>query len=342
MLRQRRLHANKGGASLGILGAGFSGNARTSVTSAVEPPHASQPTIDSSADVTTTLDPTNVQSPEPDAPLVPPMVDVPRKNGSLVAAPLALAEVPVSADSRKVKVDILGPVRVLASGREVSFGRAEGRDMFALLATSNEGELTQTIIDTLWPDEGERGARRLESAIRDVNAAMRHATGLAAEVRFVVKTGMRRRLSAAYFDVDWWRFEDAYRRASSTADDATRMEALRLMVGLYQGELLDGRDDLWCVSPRQAAMTQAVNAAARLAELERKTDPDRALDVLTHAVERVDRHSELLWCQLMMIQGELGRLPALRRSFELLTVRLSEIDAKPSAPARQIFQKFLN
>ncbi|WP_169807302.1 AfsR/SARP family transcriptional regulator [Herbidospora cretacea] len=241
-----------------------------------------------------------------------------------------------------MKVDVLGPVHVAVSGKEVAFGRAEGRDLFALLAMSREGEATQTVIDTLWPDEGERGGRRLESAIRDVNATMRHATGLAAEVRFVVKSGVRRRLSVAYFDVDWWRFEDAYRQASSAADDAARVEALRLMVGLYQGALLDGRDDLWCAAPRQAAMTQAVNAAARLAELERKTDPDRALDVLTHAVERIDRYSELLWCQLMTTQGELGRLPAVRRSFDQLTERLAEIDAKPSAQARQIFQRFLN
>lgn len=257
-----------------------------------------------------------------------------------VSAPVSAA-VPFVVGPGVAKVEVLGPVRVEVAGKEVVFGRAEGRDLFALLATSKGGELSQTLIDRLWPQEGERGARRLETAIRDVNGAMRQATGLAAEVRFVVKAGPRRRLSGAYFDVDWWRFEDAYVQANTATDAGARTEALRLMVGLYQGPLLGERDDLWCLPLRQTALTQAVNAAERLAELERREDPDRAVDVLRLAVERIDRHSELLWCQLMTIQGELGRLPAVRRSFEQLTERLAEIDAKPSAQARQTYQRFI-
>jgi hypothetical protein len=43
----------------------------------------------------------------------------------------------------------------------------------------------------------------------------------------------------------------------------------------------------------------------------------------------------------MTIQGELGRQLAVRHSFELLTERMAEIDAVPSAQARQVYERLL-
>ncbi|WP_263008784.1 AfsR/SARP family transcriptional regulator [Nonomuraea phyllanthi] len=255
---------------------------------------------------------------------------------------LPMAPASVTASRAMAKVEVLGAVRVTVAGKEVSFGRAEGRALFALLATSKEGELSESAIERLWPDDGERGIRRLETAVRDVNGSMRHATGLGAEVKFVVKAGMRRKLSAAYFDVDWWRFEEAYVEANSADSEPARRRALWRMLDLYQGPLLADRKDLWCLPRRQAATTQAVSAVLRLAELERKDDPDRALGALTLAVDRIDTYNEVLWRQIMTIQGELGRLPALELTLQQLTERLREIEAQPSPQTRQLYQRFIN
>ncbi|MGW4797340.1 AfsR/SARP family transcriptional regulator [Nonomuraea sp. NPDC004297] len=240
----------------------------------------------------------------------------------------------------KAKAEVMGVPRLSWRGEEVSFGRAEASDLFALLATSREGMSTATIIDTLWPGDGERGARLLESAVRQLNQVMRQALGLAVGVKFTVKR-QRRQLAAAYFDVDHWRFEEAFVRAGTAKEEPDRLAALHEMLTLYRGPLLAGRDDLWVLPLRQAAQTQAVDAAARLAESRRKADPDRALDVLMLAVERIDPHSEVLWCGIMSLHGELGRLPAVRRSFELLRERLAEIDAVPSPQARQVYERFV-
>ncbi|MET8004238.1 AfsR/SARP family transcriptional regulator [Nonomuraea glycinis] len=256
------------------------------------------------------------------------------------AASTLLASTFVAGPGR-AKGEVLGPVRLSLAGNALSFGRAEAWDLFALLSTSKDGVLSKNLVETLWPEDRERSARRLESAIRDINRVMRAATGLSADVRFVVKAEQRRRLSAAYFDVDFWRFEDAYVQASTATEESVRLSALREMVGLYQGPLLAQRDDLWCLPLRQAAQRQAVNAAERLAEVERKSDPDRALDVLRLAVDRIDAYSEVLWCLIMTIQGELGRVPAVRRSFEQLTERLAEIDARPSTEARRTYERFI-
>ncbi|MFC5835349.1 AfsR/SARP family transcriptional regulator [Nonomuraea insulae] len=241
----------------------------------------------------------------------------------------------------KAKAEVLGVPRLSYGGTELSFGRAEASDLFALLATSREGVSTEGIIDTLWPGDDERGGRLLESAVRQLNQVMRQASGLAVEVKFVLKTRQRRHLAAAHFDVDYWRFEKAFLEAGSAGEMSARLAALQEMLALYQGPLLAGRDGLWVVPLRQAAQRQAVDAAERLAELVRAGDPDRALDVLRLAVERIDPYSEMLWCQLMTIQGELGRTSAVRRSFGLLQERLTEIDATPSGEVRRVGERFL-
>ncbi|MFC5828065.1 AfsR/SARP family transcriptional regulator [Nonomuraea insulae] len=241
----------------------------------------------------------------------------------------------------KAKAEVLGVPRLSYGGAELSFGRAEASDLFALLATSREGVSTEGIIDTLWPGDGERGGRLLESAVRQLNQVMRQASGLAVGVRFVVTARQRRHLAAAYFDVDYWRFEDAFVRAGTAEEEPARLAALQEMLTLYRGPLLAERDGSWVLPRRQAAQTRAVDAAARLAESRRRADPERALDVLMLAVERIDPHSEVLWCGIMSLHGELGRLPAVRRSFELLRERLAEIDAVPSPQARQVYERFV-
>ncbi|MEV4285472.1 bacterial transcriptional activator domain-containing protein [Nonomuraea bangladeshensis] len=241
----------------------------------------------------------------------------------------------------KAKGEVLGAPRLSYGDKEVSFGRAEASDLFALLSTAPEGVSTEGIIETLWAGNGDRGSRLLESAVRQLNQVMRQASGAGTGVRFVVKVRQRRQLAAAYFDVDFWRFEAAFVRTGTVEGRSARLAALQEMLALYRGPLLAGRDDLWVLPLRQAAQRQAVDAAERFAELARKDDPDRAVDVLRLAVERVDPHSEVLWCLLMSIQGELGRLPAVRRSFELLKERMAEIDAVPSAQARQMYERII-
>ncbi|GAA1772005.1 hypothetical protein GCM10009734_95990 [Nonomuraea bangladeshensis] len=258
-----------------------------------------------------------------------------------VPPPGPQAEPRFGAAQGKAKVEILGTLRLSYGNAELPFGRAEASDLFALLSASRDGMSTQGIIDTLWPDDGDRGGRLLESAVRQLNQVMRQASGLGVGVKFVVKVRQRRQLAAAYFDVDFWRFEDAFVRTSTAEGESARLAALQEMLALYRGPLLAGRDDLWVLPLRQAAQRQAVDAAERLAELARAEDPDRAVDVLRLAVERVDPHSEVLWCLLMSIQGELGRLPAVRRTFELLKERMAEIDAVPSAQARQVYEQLI-
>jgi DNA-binding SARP family transcriptional activator len=267
--------------------------------------------------------------------------DVAPERTASVAPSAALTASGFAAMPGKAKAEVFGAPRLSWGGAEVSFGRAEASDLFALLSTSQEGVSTQGIIDTLWPGDDDRGGRLLESAVRQLNQVMRQASGLAVEVKFTVKARQRRQLAGAYFDVDYWRFQEAFVRTGTAKEEPARIAALHEMLALYRGPLLDGRDALWVLPLRQAAQRQAVDAAERLAELVRMEDPDRALDVLRLAVERIDPHSEMLWCLLMTIQGELGRQLGVRRSFELLRERLAEIDAVPSAHARQVYERLV-
>ncbi|RGA05566.1 hypothetical protein DI270_007590 [Microbispora triticiradicis] len=233
---------------------------------------------------------------------------------------------------------LFGRTRLQAADRTVRFTRAEGRNLFALLATTKDGVRQDLVIEHLWPEQGEHGSQHLETGVRDINAALRSATGLSTGVKFVIKTGQCRHLASAFFDIDLWRFEQARLVANTALEEDTRVQALRQMVAIHEGPLLAERDDLWCLPLRQAAARKATNAVMRLAELEHKTDPDHALDLLTLAVDRIDPYSEVLWCRIMTIHGELGRLPAVRAAFQQLTERLREVDAEPSRQARQIYR----
>jgi DNA-binding SARP family transcriptional activator len=264
--------------------------------------------------------------------------------------PTATAEQRAEATERSLAVapskalvvgQVFGVDRVQAGGQQVHFRRAEGRDLFAVLAACRDGELQEAVVERLWPDEGTRGIQRLEVGVRDINAVLREATGLSTAVKFVVKTGQRRHLPQAYFDIDLWRFEEAHRKASTVDDDGVRVQALREMIALYRGPLFADRDDLWCLPLRQAAASKAVNAVVRLAELERRRDPEHALDLLTLAVERIDPHNEVLWCEIMTVQGGLGRMTAVRRTFQQLTERLKEIDEQPSRQARRTYEQII-
>ncbi|MFF4778979.1 bacterial transcriptional activator domain-containing protein [Microtetraspora fusca] len=209
------------------------------------------------------------------------------------------------------------------------------------MATSKDGERQDVVIERLWPEQGLQGGQHLETGVRDINAAMRSATGLSTGVKFVMKTGQRRHLASAFFDIDLWRFDQAHLVATTAPEDGARVQALREMVALYEGPLLAERDDLWCLSLRQAAARHAMNAVMRLVELEHKTDPYQALDLLALAVDRIDPYSEVLWCQIMTIHGELGRLTAVRAAFQQFTERLREIDVEPSRQARQLYRRLI-
>ncbi|MEV0621728.1 hypothetical protein AB0I81_50965 [Nonomuraea sp. NPDC050404] len=69
---------------------------------------------------------------------------------------------------------------------------------------------------------------------------MRQAVGCAASVRFVLKSGERRLLPEASFDADFWRFEDACKLASISAEDAVRVAALHEALSLYRGAAAAG------------------------------------------------------------------------------------------------------
>ncbi|MFI6296649.1 BTAD domain-containing putative transcriptional regulator [Nonomuraea sp. NPDC050790] len=287
------------------------------------------------------------ENPQTDAPApagqgdAPPAAPAPAADAAMAATSLRPVASGFVGAAGKTKVEVLGVPRVTWSDKEVSFGRAEARDLFALLSLSPDGASAEAIVEALWPGDGGRGGRRLESAVREINQAMRQATGCASGVRFVVKSGERRLLPAAWFDVDFWRFDQACRLVSTAVEDAGRKAALHEVLTLYRGPLLAGRDDLWVLPVRQAAQRQAINAAVRLAELVRADDPERAVDVLHLAVERIDPYSEMLWGQLMTIQAELGRQLAVRRSFELLKERLAEIDVTPSPQAQQVYERLV-
>jgi DNA-binding SARP family transcriptional activator len=84
----------------------------------------------------------------------------------------------------------------------------------------------------------------------------------------------------------------------------------------------------WAEPPRENALAQAATVLTQLSDLTRGSTPDTALVYLERALA-IDPDNEELHQRVMTRQGELGRIDAVRRTYQHLERRLAGIDAQP-------------
>jgi DNA-binding SARP family transcriptional activator len=107
----------------------------------------------------------------------------------------------------------------------------------------------------------------------------------------------------------------------------------------YGGE---GTDYDWALTEREDLRRQAVTAASRLAELHQQAgDPQHALDMVEQAVRR-DPYNEQLYQQIMRIHTQQDRMEEIRRTYQRLELRMTDLDHDPSEPTCQLRDKLLH
>jgi hypothetical protein len=107
-----------------------------------------------------------------------------------------------------------------------------------------------------------------------------------------------------------------------------RDEACRSIVSAYHGELGFGLTSEWLDAPREALRRDVLDAVLMLVEQVREEDPQQALDLLETARD-IDAHNEQTYRDIMRLQHQLGRAPAIEHTLALLTACLAELDAAP-------------
>lgn len=244
-----------------------------------------------------------------------------------------------------ITVTVLGGLRVHwhpdaetdedGPGREIT-GALQPRSqvLLVLLAVHPDGATRETLVDAVWgEDPPARPTNSLHTALsrlrRDLSRA---ADGAAGEVA-AVDNG-RYRLDPARVRVDYWRFAAAVAARRAATTDAERVAAYREIVEGYGGLVADGMSKIdWLEPVREATRREAIDAVSALARALVAEDPQQTLDLLEVA-RAFDPHNELLYRDIMRLQGELGQLDAIPRTLSLLTTRLAEVGDEPTSKSR--------
>jgi DNA-binding SARP family transcriptional activator/LysM repeat protein len=243
--------------------------------------------------------------------------------------------------SPPVRLRLLGTVRIEAAGVPVATGlRRIARDLLTYLALHPDGVTRDQGIDALMPDRDlDTGTTMIHTAINNARKTLRRTTGLS-EPMFIIHTGGHYHLDPELFDVDLWRLEAALHDAQHATTEAARIKMLQEVPELYAGEFADDLTYEWAETERERLRRQATDGLAHLARLLTDAHPDQALAALEHALGH-DPYAEPLYRAVMELQARLGRPDAVRRTYQLLTSRLADLDTEPSEETHQLHLRLL-
>jgi DNA-binding SARP family transcriptional activator len=236
--------------------------------------------------------------------------------------------------TRPVQIAVLGPLRITAGGNEIRGGLRKARELLAYLALHPGGVSGAVISEALWPEASPRySTAQRHLALRKAREMLRTATGLP-EPMFITLASDRYQLDPALTAADVWQFTAALDQARATTGPATQQQILERAVALYRGPVADGAGYEWAERYAEPARRRAVDALARLAELQQPASTEQALTTLETALAH-DPYNEALYQKIMQLQADLGRPDAARRTLALLQARLAELGLPPSPATRQ-------
>ncbi|NIH83746.1 BTAD domain-containing putative transcriptional regulator [Amycolatopsis granulosa] len=239
-----------------------------------------------------------------------------------------------------LRVTVLGPVRVWWRPRPAQAAESvenevtsafqpRVRELLVFLSLHPDGVSREALIAALWPaSPPEKTTNALNTSLSRLRRAVSAATDGA--LSDVVVTGEGRyHLHPGLVEVDYHRFAAAVAARRAATNQQDRIDANRSAVESYAGPLADGMSTEWLETARESIRRDAIDAVAALARALVDQDPQQTLDLLEIA-RAFDPHNELIYRDIMRLQGRLGQLDAIPRTLTLLTTRLAEVDDQPS------------
>ncbi len=217
----------------------------------------------------------------------------------------------------------------------------KGREIVAYLAAHSGWVHRDTLIEAVWPDDGEPRHRidnRFYAALSPLRRALRTATGGAIDDLFEQDDG-RWRLRADLLTVDLWQIQDALaarRRATTTAQEIV---AILPLTGLYTGHLAKDLTGTWAEAHREHLRRQVTDALTSIIASVGEDTPQR-LDLLD-TLRRLDPTNEQLYCQIARTQAHLGQHDAIPVTYGQLVDALADLDQQPSVDTDRLFQQLM-
>jgi DNA-binding SARP family transcriptional activator len=228
-------------------------------------------------------------------------------------------------ESRPVRISVLGPLQIIAGGREIGTGPRKARELLAFLAVHGaDGATGDAISEALWPGAPPGyGTRQRNVTLRKARDLFRNAVGRSTPM-WIILIADRYRLDPALIESDLWQFQAALEAARTAGTDQDRLAAYRQAASCYRGPLCDGAGYDWAEPHAETARHHALDAWTRIAGILQDTDPEQALAALETALTH-DPYNEYIYQQIMRLHAAEGRTDAVRRTFELLQARLAEL-----------------
>ncbi|RFS85953.1 LysM peptidoglycan-binding domain-containing protein [Actinomadura spongiicola] len=277
---------------------------------------------------------TAIGAPEPETSTAPPPTPRPATTRATTHSENASTETltlaPTGQDqTRPIRLQVLGPVRLHTTDGPITTGvRRSARDLLAYLATEPRGITREQAITALWPDhQPDAATNAFNTAVANIRKTLRTATGVR-EPMYLIRTAGRYHLDPSYIDVDQQHLNTALTQARHADTDTARIDALKRIADLYTAEFAADLTYDWVENHREHLRRAVIEALTRLAQLLRHSHPEQALAALEQAITH-DPYAEPLYQSIMKIETDLGRLDAARRTYQLLTLHLANIDTEP-------------
>lgn len=178
------------------------------------------------------------------------------------------------------KVNFFGPMHLLANGNKIDFLTAKVEELLALLVMHREIGISKwSIIDVLWEEACiEKSQQNLYTMMFRMKKSLRDA-GIKVDV--TSKNSIYRiELTDVYCDVIEF---DRFMKKRLKVNDHN-LDKLERAISLYQGDLFEGKDYLWCLNERERYYQDFVNLVKVVANYYEKNKRFDQLEKLFHAV----------------------------------------------------------
>ena len=212
-------------------------------------------------------------------------------------------------------------------------------ELFAFLAVHPDGVSRDTLAETLWPDaRPNRLTNGLHSALTRLRRVVEGATGGAVTAPIITATlDGTYKINPDFVRIDLGEFREAL-SLQSDIDTSQRVHAYQRALALYRGHLAEGVTSGWIMVYRENVRRDALDAAANLADiLVEQGKLEQAIAVYDKARD-IDPFNESVCQRIMRLQLEIGHPDAAKRTLKLLTIKLRDIDAAPTAETRRIIE----
>ncbi|ACU77411.1 response regulator receiver and SARP domain protein [Catenulispora acidiphila DSM 44928] len=242
-----------------------------------------------------------------------------------------------------VRIEVFDGLGVVVNGCDISGRfRPRLRTLLSYLALHPAGAPREYLLQEVFALEVTTKTRhKFSTELSEIRRALRAVSPDLTDASFVDDDPRTQRLrfEAAAITTDLELFTRSL-AAANTAEPATQVDHLTEAVRLYRGPILPLIEADWAEPIREQQRRRALDAYHRLAQLVEPSDVAYAIHLLENAID-VDRYNIETYQCLMRTQAAVADTTGVRRTFELLSIHMEELDEDVDQGSRDLYNQLV-